>query len=168
MRTVGRILLAAAALMAVAQPALAGVSMTVTPSSTVSWTLASTGANTTSGGTLTVSANEPYTVTVSGDKSRLSEWNTSASSYVSDGKTLGAAMDVIAARTGGSALIPGVGATATIGASSTLATGTGGTITDATDQYSITLSQLTAITDSALPAGRTYHIVLTYTASPTL
>lgn len=139
------------------------VSMTGNPTAAVSdWTLASSGSNTTSGGNMTVNANSVYVVSVTADKTRLSEWDTDA--YVTDGAALGAALNVIAARTGGTALVAGVGATAVVGTSTTLATGTGG----GTDTYGITLSQLTAVTDEALPAGRTYHTVLTYTASSSL
>jgi hypothetical protein len=162
-RVVGGVL---AAVLLAASPAWSAVSMTVSPPSTVSWSLSSSGANSTSGGSFTVSANEAYTVTVTADKTRLSEYASGA--YVPDGKALGAPLFVDATRTGGTAVVPGIGVVAEIGSTSTLATGTGGTITSLTDQYSITLSQETAITDPALPEGRTYHIVLTYTASAAL
>src|SRR6266496_601744 len=50
------------------------LAMTATPSSTVSWALASSGANTTSGGSLTVNSNQPYTATVAADNSRMTEY----------------------------------------------------------------------------------------------
>lgn len=141
------------------------VSMDTSPTAEISgWTLASTGSNTTSGGSMAISANSPYTVTVTGDKSLLSEYDTVAEDYVVDGKTLSSALSVISSRTGGTAPVPGIAATAVVGTSSTLATGTG----LGTDEYSLTLSQPTLITDEALESGHTYHIVLTYTASSTL
>jgi hypothetical protein len=141
------------------------VSMTASPTSSVSgWSLASTGANTTSGGSMTINSNSAYTVTVSGDKTRMSEYETATTSYVTSGRTLTNALSVTASRTGGTAVVPGVGAIAVVGTSNTLATGTG----LGTDDYSVTLSQPTAITDESLASGYTYHIVLTYTASSTL
>ncbi|MGZ4211232.1 MAG: hypothetical protein ACXVQX_11635 [Actinomycetota bacterium] len=138
------------------------LAMTATPSSTVSWTLASTGANTTSGGAFTINSNQPYTATVTADKSAMTEWT--GSGYAASPKTLSTALSVVSARSAGTAAVPGVGATAVIDTSTLLATGTG----LGTDTYDVTLSQPTVITDSALPAGETYHIVLTYTASSTL
>lgn len=142
------------------------VSMTTTPDATVSgWNLASSGANQTSGGTMTVNANSAYTVTVTGDKTRMTEYITASSAYeTTSPKTLTTALSVVGARTGGTAPVAGTAATAVVGTSSTFATGTGG----GTDTYSVTLSQPTVITDEALAAGRTYHIVLTYTASSAL
>ena len=142
------------------------VSMTTTPTSTISsWTLASTGANSTSGGQLTVSSNSAYTVAVTADKTRMTEYVTATSSYVAGSpKTLSSPLTVTATRSGGTAAVPGVGAAAVIGTSSALAAGTG----LGTDTYDVSLSQPTVITDSALPGGETYHIVLTYTASSSL
>lgn len=142
------------------------LSMTTAPNSTVSgWTLASTGANTTSGGSMIVNANQPYTVNVTADKSRLTEYVTSTSSYVGTSpKALTTALTVTPVRTSGTAPVPGVASTAVIGTSTLLATGTG----LGTDEYSLTLSQPTLITDPGLTTGRTYHIVLTYTAASTL
>jgi hypothetical protein len=140
------------------------LSMTATPSSTVSWTLASTGANTTSGGSLTVNSNAPYTATVTADKTKMTEWITASSAYSSSPKTLSTALSVSGSRSAGTAAVAGVGATAVVGTSTSLATGTG----LGTDTYDVTLSQPTLITDSALPSGQTYHIVLTYTASATI
>lgn len=156
-----------AALMTLASPGWADVSMTVTPDASVSWTLTPVGVNTTSGGSMTVSATQDYIVTVTADRARLTEYDTGTSSYVPDGKTLDAALNVTAVRTGGTAAVPGVGATAVIGTSTTLAAGVGAVL-GATDEYAITLSQATALTDEALPSGSTYRIVLTYTASSLL
>jgi hypothetical protein len=138
------------------------LSMTATPSSTVSWSLASSGSNTTSGGTLTANSNQPYIAAVTADKTKMTEWVSGA--YVSSSpKTLATALSILSSRSSGTAAVPGVGATAVVGTSTTLATGTG----LGTDSYDITLSQPTLITDSALSTG-TYHIVLTYTLSSTL
>jgi hypothetical protein len=138
------------------------LAMTATPSSTVAWGLASTGANTTSGGSLTVNSNAPYTATVTADKTKMTEWVTGTpGAYASSPKTLATALSVAGSRSAGTAAVAGVGATAVVGASTTLATGTG----LGTDTYDVTLSQPTLITDSGLPSGETYHIVLTYTAS---
>jgi hypothetical protein len=142
------------------------LSMTASPSTSVSgWSLASSGANTTSGGSMTINSNQPYTVGVTADKTKMTEYVTATTSYVaSSPKTLAAAPQIIGARSAGTAVVAGVGATAVVGTSTLLATGTG----LGTDTYDITLSQTTAITDTALPSGETYHIVLTYTASSTL
>lgn len=142
----------------------ASVTMSTSPTSTISsWTLASTGANTTSGGSVGVTANAPYIVTVQADKAKMTEYVTSTSSYVTPSpKTLAASLSLVPVLSSGTA-VPvaslAVGTTA-----STLATGAG----LGTDVMSLTLSQTTAVTDPALPSGRTYHIVLTYTASSTL
>ena len=129
-----------------------------------SWNLASTGSNTISGGTISVSALlSAYTVTVTADKTRMTEYN--AGAYVAGGKTLTAPLNVIAVLTNPHCVVPGTGATAIIGTSTTLATGVGLALTGCTDTYNITLSQLTSITDPALTPGHNYHIVLTYTVS---
>lgn len=144
--------------------AFGGVTMTSDPSPSVSgWTLASTGANTTSGGSMTISSTAPYTVTLTADRNFLSEWDGAA--YVSGGKALTTPLTVTTVRTGGTAAVPGVGAAVVASTTAgTLATGTGLAITGATDIYSITLSQPTLIIDPALVTGHSYHIVLTYTA----
>jgi hypothetical protein len=110
---------------------------------------------------MTVSANSPYTVTVTADKTRMSEWD--GTDYVASGKTLTSPLVIDAARSGGTAPTAATTSAATIGTSSALAVGTG----LGTDIFDVTLSQTTAVTDSAL-ADNTYHIVLTYTASSTL
>jgi hypothetical protein len=128
------------------------------------WSLASSGTSTISGGSLTVAAlASSYTVTVQSDKSRMTEYASGA--YVVGGKTLGAALHVITVRTGGSGVLcNGSGANATVGTSATtVVSGPGGLA--CSDIYSVTLSQATTLTDSALASGHTYHIVLTYTLS---
>ena len=101
--------------------------------------------------------------TVTGDKTRMTEY--SGGAYVGGGKILTAPLNVTAALTNPHCLVPGTGATAIIGTSTTLATGVGLALTGCTDTYSITLSQLTSISDPALTPGHNYHIVLTYTVS---
>jgi hypothetical protein len=128
------------------------------------WSLNSTGSNTISGGTLTISALlSSYTVTVQADKSRMSEY--SGGAYVGGGKTLSAALHVITLRTGGTGVLcNGSGTDATVGTSATtVASGPGGLA--CSDIYSVTMSQATSIADNALAPGHTYHIVLTYTLS---
>ena len=141
------------------------LAMTATPSSSVSWTLASSGANTTSGGSMTINSNQPYIVSVTADKTKMTEYVTASSAYATGTpKTLTTALTVQSVRSAGTAVVAGVGSNAVVGTSTLAATGTG----LGTDTYDETLSQPTLITDSALPAGETYHIQLTYTASSTL
>lgn len=136
------------------------VSMSTSPTSSISgWSLASTGANTTSGGSVGVTANVPYTVTVSADKSRMTEYITASSTYVTGGSTLTSPLAIVPTLTSGAGVPV---ASLSVGTSAgTLATGTGLT----TDVFSLTLSQPTVISDVPLAAGRTYHVVLTYTAA---
>jgi len=161
----GGVIAAFAILIAFQQSASFAVSMVGPTGSSISgWSLSSTGTSTISGGTLTVSSLlSSYTVTVQGDKAKMSEY--AGSAYVNGGKTLSAAPHVITSRTGGSgASCNGSGTNATVGTSATtVASGPGGLL--CSDIYSVTLSQATSIADSALPTGHTYHIVLTYTLS---
>jgi hypothetical protein len=128
------------------------------------WSLSSSGTNTISGGTMSVSSLlSAGTVTVQSDKSRMSEYNSGA--YVSGGKTLGAALHVIA----GTPTTTGIGCSgpgqnvAVSTSAQTLTTSTVGVA--CTYTWPLTLSQTTAITDPTLKPGRTYHIILTYTLS---
>jgi len=128
------------------------------------WSLSSSGTNTISGGSMTVSSLlSSYTVTVQADKAKMSEYSSGA--YVGGGKTLSASLHVITARTGGAGVLcNGSGTNATVGTSATtVASGPGGLA--CSDIYSVTLSQATSIGDNALAPGHTYHIVLTYTLS---
>ena len=146
------------------QASLAASMVGPTGSSISGWSLSSSGTSTISGGTLTVgSLLSSYTVTVQGDKSKMSEYNSGA--YVNGGKSLGAALHVITSRTGGTGLAcSGVGTNATVGTgATTVASGPGGAL--CSDIYSVNLSQATSIGDSALAPGHSYHIVLTYTLS---
>jgi len=141
------------------------LSMTASPTSSVSgWVLAATGANSTSGGSVTTNTNQPYILSVTGDKATMTEYITASSAYAGSPKSLTSPITVTATRTGGTAVAAGAGAAAVVGTSSTLGTGTG----LGTDSYSISLGQPTAITDAALASGRTYHILLTYVLSSTL
>lgn len=130
------------------------------------WTLATSGANTASGGTLGVTSNSPYTLSVTFDKTRMTEWDTTLGTpaYVASGKALTSPLTVTPTRTGGTAPVPTVTAGAVSGTSTLLATGVG----TGTDSYSVSLGQPTTVADNALATGHTYHIVLTYTASSTL
>ncbi len=143
---------------------LAGsVAMTTTPSNVTNWVLSASGVNTKSGGSLTVSANSAYTVSVTAEKATLSEWN--GTGYVSGGKSLTTPLTVTATRTGGTAAVGALTTPAEVGLlSAGLVTGTGG----GTDQFSIELSQPTLATDKPLSGSNTYHNKLTYTASAAL
>lgn len=144
----------------------ASISVTTAPNSAISgWALASTGTNTVSGGSIAVASTGPYTVAVTADVTRMSEWNGTA--YVTGGAKLTTALSVIPTRTGGNATVPATGTTAVIGTSSALVTGTG-SLSGVSDSFSITLSQPTSMADAALRPGRSYHIVLTYTTSATI
>ena len=158
------IVLAVGTVIALQQVAGYAVSM-VGPTGTVSgWTLSSSGTSSISGGTLTVSSLlSSYTVTVQGDKAKMSEYNSGA--YVTGGKALSNALHVITSRTGGSGVsCNGQGVNATVSTTATtVASGPGGLL--CSDIYSVTLSQATSITDRALATGHSYHIVLTYTLS---
>lgn len=130
------------------------------------WVLLGTGANTRSGGSVTVSANSAYALTVVADKATMTEYNVATASYqATSAKSLTTPLSVVAVRSAGSALVPGVGVAAVTGTIATpLATGTG----LGTDTYALTLSQPTLVTDAPLAAGKTYRTVLTYTASAAL
>jgi hypothetical protein len=137
------------------------ISMTTTPSATIGgWTLAASGANTTAGGTMAVQANTPYKVTVKSDKATMTEFVTGSSAYeTASPKSLTTPISVVTALTAGAGIpVPTLAVGTT---TANIATGTGLT----TDTYSVTLSQPTVISDVPLAAGRTYHIVLTYTAT---
>ncbi|HJT38023.1 MAG TPA: hypothetical protein VJ818_06325 [Actinomycetota bacterium] len=166
MRTARRAGLVLAVGTVIALQPIAGFAVSmVGPTGTVSgWTLSSSGTSQISGGTLTVSSLlSSYTVTVQGDKAKMSEYSSGA--YVTGGKTLSNALHVITSRTGGSGVsCNGQGTNATVSTTATtVASGPGGLL--CSDIYSVTLSQATSITDSALATGHTYHIVLTYTLS---
>ena len=137
------------------------ISMSTPPSATVSFGTLTTGAHTASGGSVGISANVPYLVTVSADKTAMSEYDTVGTAYVASGKTLASPLSIIPVRSGGTALVPGIATPAIIGVSTLLATATG----LGTDTYDLTLSQPTGLTDRTLAVGHTYRIVLTYTAS---
>ncbi|MDQ3646046.1 MAG: hypothetical protein M3345_03825 [Actinomycetota bacterium] len=138
------------------------LSMTTAPAANVSgWNLAATGANSTSGGSLAVNANVPYTVTMSAQKTTLTEYVTATSAYEATApKSLGSPLTVTPTSTGGT----GVAAAATSATGGVVVTGIGG----GTDSFTLSLSQPTTIADDPLTTGRTYHNVLTYTLASTL
>lgn len=130
------------------------ISISSAPATAVNMTLASTGANTASGGTIEVTANADYTLTVQGDKNAMTSWD---GSVYDDITTLGSSMTVTPVLDSG----VGVPVAAIVStAEEIIATSVGLT----TDTYSLTLAQPTTVAD----APGTYRIVLTYTASPTL
>lgn len=140
------------------------VSMTTAPTASISgWNLSATGANTTSGGTMQIQSNVAYTVTVVADKAKLTEYITATGAYqTTSPKSLTNPLSIVPTLSSGAGVPVASLAVGTTPA--TIATGTGLT----TDSYALTLSQTTAITDAPLAAGRTYHMVLTYTASATV
>lgn len=139
------------------------VSMTTAPSNVASWALAASGTNTKSGGSLAVSANSSYTVSVVAEKATLSEWDGAA--YVTGGKSLASALTVSATRTGGTAPVAATSTSVAVATvAGTLVTGSGG----GTDEFSVSLSQPTLSTDKPLSGTNTYHNKLTYTASAAL
>jgi len=164
MRRIG-VVIGLASVVAINQsPGFAAALAGPTGASISGWSLSSTGTNTISGGTMTVSSLlSSYTVTVQADKAKMSEYASGA--YVGGGKTLSAALHVITSRTGGTGVLcNGSGANAAVSTSATtVASGPGGLA--CSDIYSVTLSQATSIGDSALATGHSYHIVLTYTLS---
>jgi hypothetical protein len=141
-----------------------GSSLTVntSPDATVSnWALATTGANTTGGGSIVVTSNVPYTVSVTGSKATMSEYDTTLGTpaYVSGGKTLALPLNIQATKSA-------VTTTAVVGtSSSTLITSLG---LAANETYTLTLSQTTSIADAALVSGHVYRTVVTYLAASTL
>lgn len=135
------------------------LTMNTAPSASVNWSLAATGANTTSGGSMNITSNVPYKVTVKGAKDYLTAWDGTA---YDDTKKLASATSVTATSTAGT----GVGALAAVSSSvdAPVATGIGG----GTDNYTLQLSQPTTIADKPLAGTSKYRNVLTYTLSSTL
>ncbi len=125
---------------------------------TVSWTLASSGTNTKSAGSLSVGSNAPYSVTVIAEKPTLTEWDGSAYGT----KALATPLSVLGTLSSGTGTP--AGGPVTNAAPTAFATGVG----LGTDVYGISLSQATTLADPALPTGSTYHNVLSYTASATI
>jgi hypothetical protein len=154
------------AIVVAAAPAGATVTLDASQAGDVTnWALSPTGANSRAAGSLTVTATGPYTLSVTFDHTRMTEWNTGAQAYVAGGRALGAPLTVLVARAGGTAALPTVTTGAVSGSSSLLATGPG----LGSDTYAVSLAQPTALTDPALPStGRSYHMVLTFTAASSL
>lgn len=139
------------------------ISMTGDPTALSNgWVLETSGPSNHSGGSMTIQANVPYSVTLVSDKATLSEWD--GTGYVSGGKALALPLSVSATKTGGGPLAVGLTSTATL-VPGVLATNIAG---GATDSYDLMLTQTTTIADSPLTVGNTYHSVLTYTAASTL
>ena len=119
-------------------------------------------ANTAAAGTISITANVGYTVTVASDKVAMTEWTGSV--YASNPKRLAAALAVrCSAPSGTGATCTALTATSILTTGTAVATSavsTGG----ATHTYTLTLSQPTTLADP--PA--TYHLVLTYTATTLL
>jgi len=162
---VGAGVLVVLAVVGLAAPAGATVTLDASQAGNVSgWTLVPAGTNSRTAGSLTVTSTGPYTLSVAFDQTRMTEWNTAAAAYVTGGKALATPLTVSVARTGGTALVPTVTAGAVSGTSTLLATGPG----VGSDTFALTLTQPTAITDPALLSGRSYHIVLTFTAASSL
>jgi hypothetical protein len=136
------------------------------------WNLASTGSNTKAGGTVAINVGaivnlSHWTISIHSDKSRMSEFASNA--YVSGGKTLGAALQVVPQSGPTGSCTVNSQQTVTVGTSDgTLATGPVPLVGSCTKTFTINLSQTTAITDPALATGHTYHLVLTYTLATAL
>jgi hypothetical protein len=130
------------------------VSISTAPSGSVGFGTLAPGLNTVSGGTLAVTANTAYTVTVAADKATMTVWDGTA--YGTD--ALGTALALVPTISGGAPVVTSIAAIGTL--AQTLMTGVGGT----TDSASLSLEQTLLSTDK--PGS--YRTVLTYTAAPTL
>jgi hypothetical protein len=126
------------------------------------WVLAASGPNAgRAAGTLSVSSNSAYTVTVQGQQPTLTEWDGSA--YIAPTPAS------LAANTALSTVIStgtGVGTPATPVTSvapTLIATGA-----LSSDVFNLTMAQPTTIADATLQAGRTYHNLFTYTGTSAL
>lgn len=132
------------------------VSISTAPTATVDFgAMAAVGANTTSGGSIGITANTPYQLTVEANVARMTKYV--GGSY-EEGVTLAAPLSVVPVLSGGTG-VP-VASLAVGKTAAPIATG----LLAGTDVFALTLSQPTSTTD--LPT--TYRSVLTYTASPTL
>jgi hypothetical protein len=114
------------------------------------------GANSTGGGSMTVTANVPYTVTLAAQKATMTEWVSGA--YVSSSPKTLAAGSVITLSSTDVGASP-VGAVTSTVSALPIATGLSGTHT-----YTVSVAQ--AISTADAPAA--YHNLLTYTAAATL
>lgn len=130
------------------------VSISTPPSAAVNMGALSLGANTASGGSIAVSANTAYTVTVAADNATMKSWN--GSTYGADALTTPLTLTPTLA--GGVPVVSPVAAVGTTPA--TFMTGTGLT----SDSATIQLAQTVLAGDKP----GTYRTVLTYTAAPSL
>lgn len=131
------------------------VSISTNPTASVDFGTMTLGANTASAGQLGVGANVAYTVTVAGQKAKLTKY---ANSAYDDATTLSSAMLVLTTLSTGAGVPV---ASVPVGTSAVqMASGTGLT----TDVFSLQLSQTVLPTDPQT----TFRNVLTYTASQVL
>lgn len=130
------------------------VSISTPPSAAVNFGTLALGVNNASGGTVAVSANTPYTVTVVADKATLTSWNGSA--YGADALTT--ALTVTPTLASGVPVVTPVAAVSTT--PQTVMSGVGLT----SDSATLQLTQTVLATDK--PGA--YRSVLTYTAAPAL
>lgn len=134
----------------------ATVSISTAPTASVDFgALAPVGPNTTSGGSIGVTSNVPYTLTVQSNKAKMTKY---VGGVYTDAVSLAAALAVVPVLSSGTGVpVPSlaVGTTA-----APIATG----VLPGTDVFALTLSQTTSLTDTQT----SYREVLTYTASPTL
>lgn len=130
------------------------VSISTPPSAAVNFGTLAIGANTVAGGTLAVTSNTAYTVTVAADKASMTEWDGDA--YGSGALTTPLVLTPTLASG-----VPVVTPLAAVGTTpQTIMVGTGLTSDSATLQLAQTLL--------ASDAPGTYRTVLTYTAAPAL
>lgn len=131
------------------------VSMTG-PSSAVNFGTFAIGANTAAGGTMAITANVPYTLTVTAEKATMTEY--SGGAYVARSPKTLAAPTVVTVTSSDIGATP-LGAVSSALTALPLATGLAGAHT-----YTLSLAQAISVTDA--PAA--YHNLLSYTAAPTV
>jgi hypothetical protein len=135
---------------------LGTVSISTAPTATVDFgSLAPVGPNTTSGGSIGVTSNVPYTLMVQSNKAKMTKY---VAGVYTDAVTLTAALAVVPVLSSGTGVpVPSL-------AIGTTAAPIGAGILPGTDVYALTLSQTTSLTDTQT----SYREVLTYTASAVL
>jgi hypothetical protein len=126
------------------------------------WVLAASGPNAgRAAGTLSVSANSAYTVTVQAQRATLTEFDGTA--YIAPTpRSLASATSLTTTLSSG--LGVGTPATPVLSAAPTVIA-TGGL---ASDVFTLSMAQPTTVADATLPAGRTYHNLFTYTGTSAL
>ena len=130
--------------------------VSITSPSAVNFGTFNLGANSTGGGSMTVTANVPYTVNVAAQKATMTEWVSGA--YVTSSPKTLAAGSVVTLSSSDVGASPAGAVTSTISALPA-ATGLAGTHT-----YTVSVAQAVSTADA--PAA--YHNLLTYTAAATL